>query len=210
MAEINNIRIAGPVTWYQNWAPQAGKESWGGTLALRVALPADQIHFPETNNLVTPIGQELFVQVKYRQEDAGSPRMNYITKVLESGTKSICIKDGRIVRKTKKDGTENIFLQTKLNDIQVSDSPTGIGALNSAHLHGKVVKVHKDWVQIMTKTRNPKTGEWKEHFHTTLFAGSCNAAPAEGKYALVIGRVATEAENGQKIVYLAANDAFVF
>lgn len=210
MAEINNVRIAGPVTWFQNWAPQAGKESWGGTLALRVSLPADQILIPSTGETVTPIGQELFVHVKYRAEDAGSPRMGFITRVLEGAVKTICIKDGRITRKTKKDGSENVFLQTKLNDIQVSDSPSGIGQLNVAHLHGKIEKVHQDWIQVLTRTRNPKTGDYKEHFHNVLVACAPNATPTVGKYALVVGRVATKAADNKNAVYVAAADAFVF
>lgn len=210
MAEVNNVRVAGTVTWFQNWTPQPGRESWGGTLALRVSLPPDQIYFSSTGETFTPVSQELFVQVKYAAKDIDSPRLNFITKVLNGTVRAICIKDGRIVRTTKKDGTESVFLKTNLRDIQVSDDPKGIGQLNSAHLHGKIEKVHNEWIQIVTKTKNPKTNEWKEHYHNAVIAGSCNAAPAVGKYALLVGRIATKANNGSNMVYLASNTSFVF
>lgn len=210
MAEINSVRVAGTVNWFQNWTPQPGKESWGGTLAVRLSLPPDQIRTLNSAETVTAVSQELFVQIKYRAEDIGSPRMNFITKVLNGTVRSICIKDGRIIRKAKKDGSQNVFLQCRLNDIQVSDNSQGIGALNVAHLHGKIEKVHEDWLQVVTKTRNPKTGEYKEYFHTVAIAGTCNGRPEVGKYALLLGRVATEAAGGNKLVYLASDTTFVF
>lgn len=210
MAEINTVRIAGNVTWFQNWAPQPGKESWGGTLALRVSLPPDQINFATQGEVHTVHSQELFVQVKYKADDVGTPRMNFITKVLNGTVRSICIKDGRIIRKTKKDGSNNVFLQTKLGDIQVSDNSRGIGQLNTAHLHGRIEKVSDEWIQVLTRTRNPKTGEFKEYFHTVLLASPTSTKPEVGKYALLLGRIAAEAHGGNKMVYLATTDAFVF
>lgn len=210
MAEINSVRVAGPINWFQHWSPQPGRESWGGTIALRVSLPADQVFMKDTNETFTTTKNEIFVQVKYHQKDIGSPRLNWILKVLEGGVKSICIKDGRVVRKTKKDGTESVFLQTKLNDIQVSDASLGLGTLNTAHLHGRIEKVHGSWVQIMTKTRNPKTNEWKEHFHTVVLTGQPNQTPEAGKYCLVVGRVVAEGPQKPDMVYLASDKAFVF
>lgn len=206
--EVNSTRIAGPVTWFQDWAPKPGRESWGGTLAFRIQLPQDQIIDPINSVPFTAIGQELFVQAKYKADAIDTPRFNMVKSILDGQMRLAAITEGRIVTKERKDGSKTTFLQTNFFNLQVSDTPSFF-ELNETQVFGKIVRTHGAWLQVVTKTRNPKTGEYKDHLHTVFASCSTPTKPQENKYALVTGRIATKA-NGQDLVYTAARNLLVF
>jgi len=195
MADIHMVNFSGSVEWFQNWTPQAGKESWGGTLAMRIK---PLLHDAGNGHLVNQ--KALFVRVKYRQKDFNSKRLSYIINALTMKEKNVAITDGKLVWKERK-GKWECSLQASFNNFNLI--PVGRPLENLAVIMGQCTS-HKDpWMQVSTGYRNPKA-QTIEYRQVNVYAPSA-VPPLENKWVYVRGKVLTVSDTGEESPHVYAD-----